>query len=139
MASGITPFPLSFNLSMLFRDSPYNNSSIAFLPNEDYTFKAEQDFGNAAAALVEIIAFYQDNPSPPSDAQRDLWRSLASIRSICNRLEKESKTHLDRAQSFSSTGKPGDAIREFQEANRIFPDPKIAETIRKLREDSLGL
>jgi hypothetical protein len=95
--------------------------------------------GNAAAAVVDLASFYQDNPSPASEAQKDLWRSLASIRSICERLDKESETHLERAKSLSSTGKPGDAIREFQEAYRIFPDPKVASIIKKLREDSLGL
>ena len=95
--------------------------------------------GNAAGATVDINSFYKDNPSPPSDAQKDLWRSLASIRSICNRLEEESKTHLERAQSLSASGKSGEAIQEFQEAYKIFPDPTVAETIEQLREASLGL
>jgi hypothetical protein len=94
---------------------------------------------NAAAALTDVNSFFQDNPSPPSDAQKDLWRSLVSIRTLCDRLEKESETHLKRAQSLSSSGKAGDAIQEFQIANRIFPDPKVTDTIKHLRENSLGL
>ena len=94
---------------------------------------------NAAAALTDVNSFLQNNFSPPSDAHKDLWRSLASIRTLCDRLEKESKTHLERAQSLSSSGKAGDAIQEFQIADRIFPDPKVADTIKQLRENSLGL
>jgi hypothetical protein len=94
---------------------------------------------NAAAALADLNSFLQDNSSPPSDAQKDLWQSLVSIRTLCNRLENESKTHLERAQSLSSSGKAGDAIEEFQIAYRIFPDPKVADTIKQLRENSLGL
>jgi hypothetical protein len=99
----------------------------------------EIDGSNAAAALTDVNSFLQNNSSPPSDAQKDLWRSLVSIRTFCDRLEKESKTHLERAQSLSSSGKAGDAIEELQIANRIFPDPKVADNIKKLRENSLGL
>jgi hypothetical protein len=94
---------------------------------------------NAAAALADVNSFLKDNPSPPSDAQKDLWKSLVSIRSLCNRLDQEAKTHIEKAQSLSSSGRAGDAIQEFQIANRIFPDPKVADTIKQLRENSLGL
>lgn len=94
---------------------------------------------NAAAALADVNSFLQDNSSPPSDAQKSLWQSLLSIRTLCNRLENESRMHLERGQSFSSAGKAGDAIKEFQIAYRMFPDPKVADSIKQLRENSLGL
>jgi len=94
---------------------------------------------DAAAALASVNSFLQDNPSPPSNAQTDLWQSLTSIRTLCSRLESEARPHKEKAQSLSSAGKSGDAIREYQIAYRIFPDPKVAAEIKQLRENSLGL
>lgn len=94
---------------------------------------------NAPAALADLNSFLRDNPSPPSDAQEDLWKSLASIRALCTRLESEARPHIEKAESLSSSGKAGDAIEEFQIAYRLFPDPKVADTIKQLRENSLGL
>ena len=94
---------------------------------------------DAAAALTSVNSFLQDNPSPPSDGQTNLWQSLTSIRTLCSRLESEARPHREKAQSLSSAGKSGDAIREDEIAYRIFPDPEVAAEIKQLREKSLGL
>jgi hypothetical protein len=54
-------------------------------------------------------------------------------------LEKEAEVRSQRAQAFASAGKTGEAIREYQEAYRIFPNPATAEKIRQLQSNSLGL
>jgi len=94
---------------------------------------------NASAANSGLTDFLKDNPEPMVDTQRPLWRYLTSMRLLCSRLEKEAETHLERAGAFASAGRTGDAIREYQEAYRTFPNPATAEKIRQLQRNSLGL
>ena len=94
---------------------------------------------NASAANSGLTDFLKDNPEPMVDTQRPLWRYLTSMRLLCSRLEKEAEIHLERAGAFASAGRTGDAIREYQEAYRTFPNPATAEKIRQLRRNGLGL
>ena len=94
---------------------------------------------NASAATSGLTDFLKDNPEPMVDTQRPLWRYLTSMRLLCSRLEKEAEIHLERARAFASAGRTGDAIREYQEAYRTFPNPATAEKIRQLRRNGLGL
>jgi len=94
---------------------------------------------DASAANSGLTDFLKDNPEPMVDTQRPLWRYLTSMRLLCSRLEKEAEIHLERAGAFASAGRTGDAIREYQEAYRIFPNPAAAEKIRQLQRNSLGL
>jgi hypothetical protein len=94
---------------------------------------------DASAANSRLTDFLKSNPEPMVDNQKPLWRYLTSIRLLCNRLEKEAEIHLQRAQASASAGRIGDAIREYQEAYRTFPNPAIAEKTRQLQSNSLGL
>jgi len=94
---------------------------------------------DASAANSGLTDFLNDNPEPMVDTQRPLWRYLTSMRLLCGRLEKEAEIHLERAGAFASAGRTGDAIREYQEAYRTFPNPATAEKIRQLRRNGLGL
>jgi len=94
---------------------------------------------DASAAHSGLTDFLKDNPEPMVDTQRPLWRYLTSIRLLCSRLEKEAEIHLERAGAFASAGRTGDAIREYQEAYRTFPNPATAEKIRQLQRNGLGL
>ena len=94
---------------------------------------------DASAANSGLTDFLKDNPEPTVDTQRPLWRYLTSMRLLCSRLEKEAEIHLERARAFASAGRTGDAIREYQEAYRTFPNPATAEKIRQLRRNGLGL
>ena len=94
---------------------------------------------DASAANSGLTDFLKDNPEPMVDTQRPLWRYLTSMRLLCSRLEKEAEIHLERAGAFASAGRTGDAIREYQEAYRTFPNPATAEKIRQLRRNGLGL
>ncbi len=94
---------------------------------------------DASAANSGLTDFLKNNPEPMIDAQRPLWRYLTSMRLLCTRLEKEAETHLQRAGAFASAGRTGDAIREYQEAYRLFPNPATTEKIRQLQRNSLGL
>src|SRR5712692_9790760 len=94
---------------------------------------------DASAANSRLTDFLKSNPEPMVDNQKPLWRYLTSIRLLCNRLEKEAEIHLQRAQASASAGRTGDAIREYQEAYRAFPNPATAEKTRQLQSNSLGL
>ena len=52
--------------------------------------------------------------------------------SLCNRLKNEAEAHLQKAQSLGSLGKKSEALREYQEIYRIYPNPITAEKIRQL-------
>ena len=94
---------------------------------------------DASAANSGLTDFLKSNPEPMVDTQRPLWRYLTSMRLLCSRLEKEAEIHSQRAGAFASAGRTGDAIREYQEAYRTFPNPATAEKIRQLQRNSLGL
>jgi hypothetical protein len=94
---------------------------------------------NASAANSRLAEFLKNNPEPTMDVQKPLWRYLTSMRLLCSRLEKEAEIHSERAQALASAGRIGDAIREYQEAYRTFPNPATAEKIRQLESNSLGL
>jgi hypothetical protein len=94
---------------------------------------------DASAANSGLTDFLKNNPEPMVDTQRPLWRYLTSMRLLCSRLEKEAEIHVQRAAAFASAGRTGDAIREYQEAYRTFPNPATAEKIRQLQRNSLGL
>ena len=94
---------------------------------------------NASEANSKLSDFLKNSPEPMAAAQRPLWRYLTSMRSLCSRLEKEAETHLQRAAAFASVGKTANAIREYQEAYRTFPNPATADKIHQLQRNSLGL
>jgi hypothetical protein len=94
---------------------------------------------DASAANSRLAEFLKNNPEPTEDGQKPLWGYLTSMRLLCSRLEKEAGIHSERAQAFASAGRTGDAIREYREAYRTFPNPTTAEKIRKLQRNSLGL
>jgi hypothetical protein len=94
---------------------------------------------NAAEAGSRLAVFLKTNPRPNADSQTPLWRYLDSIRSVCSGLEKDSASHLKRAESLTAEGKMNEAMREYQEAYRTFPNPTTAEKIRQLQDNTLGL
>ena len=83
-------------------------------------------------ARKELSAFLKRYHEPTADNQKQLSRYLNSALSLCNRLKDEAATHLQQAQSFGSAGKAGEALREYQEIYRIYPNPITAEKIRQL-------
>jgi hypothetical protein len=94
---------------------------------------------DAAEANSKMADFLQSNPEAPGDNQQPLWRYLKSLQNLCDRLEKEAEIHLQRAQSLAAANKTSEAIREYQEAYRTFPNPATAGKIRQLQDNSLGL
>ncbi len=70
---------------------------------------------------------------PTAETQKPLWRYLMSILALCDRLKTEAEGHLTRAHSFESEGKKAEALKEYQEISRIYPNAVTLEKIRQLR------
>jgi hypothetical protein len=87
---------------------------------------------NVPAVRMTLLNFLNRYPEPPGDNQKRLWRYLTSALSLCNRLKDQAETHLKGAHSLELAGKKSEAIREFQEIYRIYPNPATAEKIRQL-------
>src|SRR5439155_15088017 len=94
---------------------------------------------DALAAGSDVSSFLQRNPEPLSDEQKPLWTYLVLIRALCNGHEKDANIHIKRAEAFFAAGKSSDAIREYQEAYRVFPNPETATKIKEIQEKTLGL
>ena len=84
------------------------------------------------AARRILSAFLKRYHEPAADSQKRLSRYLNSMLSFCNRSKDEAETHLERAKSLDSAGKRSDALREYQEIYRIYPNPITADKIRQL-------
>jgi hypothetical protein len=87
---------------------------------------------DAFAAKSRVEDFLNNNPEPSADSEKALWGYLGSARSLCSRLEKEADVHAQRAESLASAGKTAEAIKEYQQAERIFPNPATAQKIHQL-------
>lgn len=83
-------------------------------------------------ARKKLSAFLKRYHEPTTDNQKPLSRYLNSVLSLCNRLKDEAAPHLQRAKSLAAAGKTSEALREYQEISRIYPNPLTAEKIRQL-------
>jgi hypothetical protein len=87
---------------------------------------------DAPSARNKLSTFRKRYSEPTIESHKALWRYLVSIFSLCDRLKNEAQTHLERAFSLESAGKLNDALREYREIYRIYPNPITAEKIRQL-------
>jgi hypothetical protein len=83
-------------------------------------------------ARQKLANFRKRYSEPTAEAQKPMWRYLVSLFALCDRLKTEAQGHLQRAQSLESDGKKSDALREYREIYRIYPNPLTAEKIRQL-------
>ena len=90
---------------------------------------AAKDTPTARKKLSTFLKRYHE---PTADNQKQLIRYLTSVLSLCNRSRDEAATHLQRAESLGSAGKTSEALREYQEIYRTYPNPTTAEKIRQL-------
>src|SRR5262249_14822486 len=91
---------------------------------------------NAPGGRQQLIAFFRRYPAPTLDNQKPLWRYLGSVLLACEKAKKEAEGHLDRAQSLGAAGKKSEALREYQEIYRIYPNPITADRIKLLQEQA---
>jgi hypothetical protein len=88
---------------------------------------------DAPTARNELSRFFQRYSEPSAGAEKEMWHYLNSMFSACDRSMTEAERHLQRAQSFEAAGKKIEALREYQEIYRTYPNPITAEKIRQLQ------
>jgi len=84
-------------------------------------------------ARKNLGVFRSRYSEPTSEPQKPLWRYLMSVYSLCDRLKAEAEGHLTRAHSLELEGKRLEALREYQEISRIYPNAITTEKIRQLQ------
>jgi tetratricopeptide (TPR) repeat protein len=94
---------------------------------------------DASSANARLADFLKSNPEPSAENQAPLWLYLKAMQQLCSRSERDARVHLERGESLAAASRTSEAIREYQEAYRIFPNPATAEKIRQLQANSLGL
>jgi hypothetical protein len=94
---------------------------------------AAKDTPTARKTLSVFRTRYSE---PTAEAQKPLWRYLNSIYSLCERLKKEAEEHLTRALSLESQGKKAEALKEYREISRIYPNAVTVEKIHQLENQS---
>ena len=87
---------------------------------------------NAPAGRLLIINFFKRYPATTSDAQKPVWRYLASILAACNKAKKDAEDHLAKAKAFETAGKPGEALTEYRAIYKVYPNAITADKIRLL-------
>src|SRR5438132_918487 len=84
------------------------------------------------AARKELSTFLTRYSEPRAEDRKALWRYLSAAFSLCDRSKNEAEPHLQQARSLESAGKKAEALREYQEIYRIYPNPLTADKIRQL-------
>jgi hypothetical protein len=89
---------------------------------------------NAPNARLKLITFFKRYPAAPHDNRKQLWRYTASMLMASNRSKKEAEDHLAKAKAFETAGKKADALREYKEIYRVYPNAITADKIKLLEE-----
>jgi hypothetical protein len=89
---------------------------------------------NAPVGRSRLVSFFKRYPASPSEEQRLLWRYNASILMACDKAKKEAEGHLPQAKAFEAAGKKTDALREYKEIYRVYPNGFTADKIKLLQE-----
>ena len=89
---------------------------------------------NTPSGRQRVINFFKRYPAPTVDNQKPLWRYSASLLMTCDKAKKEAEKHLQRAKTLEASGKKAEAIREYQEIYRIYPNAITADKIKLLEE-----
>jgi hypothetical protein len=87
---------------------------------------------DAPAARQILVGFVKHYSMPSSEELKPLWDYVNSVSALCEKLKDEGATHLRNAQSLESAGKKTQALAEYREIYRIYPNPITAERIKQL-------
>ena len=91
---------------------------------------------NAPSGRQRAMSFFKRYPSPTRDNQKPLWRYLISISTTTSKAKARAEEYLKRAKDFEAAGKKSEALREYQEIYRVYPNPIVADKIKDLQQKS---
>jgi hypothetical protein len=131
LANRARDFRTKLGYEIAFHESKIETETVDALTVVDQVARSIAE-ENTPAARMTLLNFVKRYPEPPGDNQKPLWRYLTSALSLCDRLKNEAETHLERAQSLDSAGKKSEALREYKEIYRIYPNLVTAKKIRQL-------
>jgi uncharacterized protein YecT (DUF1311 family) len=95
--------------------------------------------GDGPMAQTTISSFLRDHGQAPAQDYNAVWASLGSLNLVFKDASNDASRHLEEAQQLVTADKTTEAIKKYELANTVFPDPKIARTVKRLKEESLGL
>ncbi|HEV7404082.1 MAG TPA: hypothetical protein VGO11_14175 [Chthoniobacteraceae bacterium] len=95
---------------------------------------AAQDCPKGAELLRDYLLH-----APGEPANNLYWQKVAETNRICQKQEEDAAQHLRFAGEYAQANRTTGAIKEYEAAQKVFPDPRNAREIKRLREDSLGL
>jgi hypothetical protein len=90
---------------------------------------------DAPAARRKLANFLERYSRPSDDAEKPLWNYLNSALSAGTRARDEAEARLKQARSLEADGKKSEALREYQEIYRIYPNRITADTIKALEQE----
>jgi hypothetical protein len=91
---------------------------------------------DAPSARNILASFIKRSSKPTADSLKPVWAYLNSTFSILDRLKNQAATHLGKAQSLESAGKKNEALAEYREIYRIYPNPITADKIKQFESKS---
>jgi hypothetical protein len=95
---------------------------------------AAQDCPKGAELLRDYLLH-----APGEPANNLYWQKVAETNRICQKQEEDAAMHLRLASQYAQANRTTGAIKEYEAAQKVFPDPRNGREIKRLREDSLGL
>jgi hypothetical protein len=97
--------------------------------------EATRDLANkdSPAARKTLASFANRTAEPPSEDRKALARYLNSIFFTCEKAKAEAEPHLQQAKTLEAAGKKPEALAEYREIDRIYPNPFITDKIKQLR------
>ena len=91
---------------------------------------------DAPTARKKLAGFLKSYSEPKADNRKTLWRYLNSAFLLCDLAKDQAATRLERAKSLESAGKKSEALAEYKEIFRIYPNRVTAEKVKQLEEQS---
>ena len=97
--------------------------------------EATRDLANkdAPAARKTLMNFANRTAEPPSEDRKALARYLNSIYFTCEKAKADAEPHLKQAKTLEAAGKKSEALTEYREIDRIYPNPLASDKIKQLQ------
>jgi hypothetical protein len=90
---------------------------------------------DAPAARRKLSTFLERYPRPSDESEKPLWNYLTAALSVATKTRDDAQEHLKKARSLEAEGKKSEALREYQEIYRMYPNHITADAIKALEKE----
>src|SRR5205823_11009943 len=87
---------------------------------------------DAPAARRTAEHYTERTDETASEDRKALSHYISSIFSVCDKAKDQAEPHLKQAKSLEAAGKKPEALIEYREIYRIYPNPTTAHKIKQL-------